>query len=103
MFDALLRIRYTVHYTESRYLVRVVYMGDAPRVPIRLVANGSVEIHPFQPKADPPVPVEFDIPLEATRGGTLLLEWTRPPGLGGNGRGCQVAEVWLIRVRDPAR
>src|ERR1039458_1666304 len=29
--------------------------------------------------------------------GTLDLAWYREAGLGGNGRGCQVAEVWLIK------
>ncbi len=67
-------------------------------MPIRLVANGSVEIHGFMAKPSPVAPVEFDIPREATRGGALTLEWTRPAGLGGNGRGSQVSEVWLIRV-----
>ena len=42
-------------------------------------------------------PLEFDIPREATRDGTLDLDFTAEPGRGGNGRGCQVAEVWLIR------
>jgi len=32
-----------------------------------------------------------------TAGGQLELRWSREPGLGGNGRGCQVSEVWLIR------
>jgi len=41
--------------------------------------------------------VEFDIPAKAAENGVLSLKWSRTPGLGGNGRGCQVAEVWLIR------
>ena len=82
-----------------RYKVRVVYGGDMLKVPIRLAANGNIEIHPYIPKPNPTAPLEFDIPVEATRGGTLTLEWTRPPGLGGNGRGCDVAEVWLIKSR----
>jgi len=40
--------------------------------------------------------VEFDIPLEATATGKLKLAWTRPAGVGGSGRGAQVAEVWLL-------
>ena len=43
------------------------------------------------------LPVEFDIPREATRNGELNLTWTREPGQGGNGRGCQVSEIWLIK------
>jgi hypothetical protein len=45
----------------------------------------------------PPRVLGFDIPAEATSSGELSLIWNREPGLGGNGRGCQVAEVWLIR------
>jgi hypothetical protein len=48
-------------------------------------------------KPSPIQPLEFDLPTEATANGELTLTWTREPGLGGNGRGCQVAEVWLIR------
>jgi hypothetical protein len=42
--------------------------------------------------------VEFTIPAEATADSTLKLSWTREPGLGGNGRGCEVAEVWLMQI-----
>jgi hypothetical protein len=65
-----------------------------------MVANGNIEIHPYIQKTSPVAPVEFTVPKEATRGGKLDLEWTRPAGLGGNGRGCQVSEVWLIRVPE---
>ena len=27
----------------------------------------------------------------------LTLTWSADPGRGGNGRGCQVAEVWLVK------
>jgi hypothetical protein len=40
--------------------------------------------------------VAIPIPAAATRGGTLDLAWTRPAGMGGSGRGHQVAETWLI-------
>jgi hypothetical protein len=96
--DEPLRMRYNGLDPEAQYRIRVVYAGDMPQVEMRLMANGSTEIHPFVKKTSPPEPVEFDIPREATRGGTLLLEWTRPAGAGGNGRGCQVAEVWLMRA-----
>jgi hypothetical protein len=46
---------------------------------------------------NPPVPVEFDVPSQATADGTLTLTWRQEPGKGTNGQGCQVAEVWLIR------
>jgi len=65
---------------------------------IRLVANERFEIHPMQPKDMEANRVNYKIPAEATLGGELKLTWTRPVGVGGTGRGVQVAEVWLIRV-----
>ena len=90
-------MRYTGLDRQAAYKVRVTYGGDSPRIKIRLVANGSIEIHPFLEKPVPYQPVEFDIPREATATGELRLDWTREPALGGNGRGCQVSEVWLIK------
>jgi hypothetical protein len=81
----------------ARYRLRVVY-GSEVASRIRLVADGVHEIHPMQDKDLEVRPLEFPIPAEATRDGELRLTWTRPPGLGGTGRGVQVAEVWLIRV-----
>jgi hypothetical protein len=66
-------------------------------VRIRLVANENHEVHPLVERAWPPKPVEFDLPHDVTTGGRLNLAWTREQGLGGNGRGCQVSEVWLMR------
>jgi hypothetical protein len=95
--DAPLQMHYDGLDPAARYRIRVVYAGDSLRTRIRLVANGSVEIHPLIAKPQPVAPVEFDIPQSATGKGTLDLSWYREPGLGGNGRGCQVAEVWIIR------
>jgi hypothetical protein len=97
LMDNPLRMRYTDLDPAARYKVRVAYGGDSRAVKIRLTANG-IEVHPFRAKGLTPEPVEFDIPPEATRSGTLILEWTRTPGLGGNGRGTQVSEVWLIQA-----
>jgi len=94
--DSPLEMRYAGLDPSARYKIRVVYAGET--VPgIRLVANEKYEVHPFIKKEFPVRPVEFDIPAEATAQGQLSLKWYRTPGLSGNGRGCQVAEVWLIR------
>lgn len=69
-----------------------------PRVPTRLMANHTIEVHPLLKKPSYPAPQEFDIPYSGTQNGTLELEWSVPLGLGGNGRGAEVAEVWLLRV-----
>jgi hypothetical protein len=90
----------------ARYRLRVVYgtgaMGSRDRpMTLRLVANGQHEIHGMRPKDPQGRPEEFDVPIEATRSGSLHLNWSRPTGLGGNGRGVQVSEVWLMRVDTP--
>jgi hypothetical protein len=94
--DTPLKLRYTELDRTAQYKLRVVY-GGTVRTKLRLVANGKTEIHPFRDKPQPIAPVEFDIPHEATADGELTLEWTKPAGGGGNGRGVQVSEVWLIR------
>jgi len=97
LYDAPLRMHYDGLDPHAQYKLRVVYAGDSLRVRIRLVADGMFEIHPLMQKPAPVAPLEFDIPQDATRKGTLDLSWYREAGLGGNGRGCQVAEVWLIK------
>jgi hypothetical protein len=97
LVDAPLRMHYQGLDPNAAYKIRVVYAGDSPSVKLRLVANGDFEIHPLLQKPAPVRPLEFDIPRNATGKGELDLSWSREPGLGGNGRGVQVAEVWLIR------
>lgn len=97
MFDAPLQMQYHGLDRRAQYKVRVVYSGDAPRLKIRLDCNGGHPIHPLMKRPWPPKPLEFDVPREATGTGRLTLTWHRQAGLGHNGRGCQVAEVWLIK------
>lgn len=100
LYDAPLQMHYGGLDPQARYKVRVVYAGDAAKKKIRLATAEGVEIHPFIAKPWPFKPIEFSIPAAATAHGELTLSWFGEPGLGGNGRGCQVSEVWLIR--DPA-
>jgi hypothetical protein len=95
--DSPLRMRYTGLDPSARYKVRVLYAGDNFRPRVRLLANDKVEVHPWMLKPRDLRPLEFDVPPEATRGGTVTLTWYGEPGRGGNGRGCQVAEVWLLK------
>jgi hypothetical protein len=96
-YDAPLQMHYSDLEPKARYRVRVVYAGDNNRPRVRLIANGEIEVHPWRLKDSPPRPIEFDIPPEATSKGELRLSWYQEPGRGGAGRGCQVAEVWLIK------
>jgi hypothetical protein len=95
--DESLKMHYSDLDPNAQYKIRLVYAGDSPRQKIRLVANGNIEIHPFIAKPVPYKPIEFDVPRQATEHGVLNLEWTREPGQGGNGRGCDVSEIWLIK------
>jgi hypothetical protein len=96
-YDAPLRLRYEGLDAKAKYQVVVVYSGDSPRGRIRLEADGS-EVHPLIKKPDPIAPAKFEVPSAATADGVVELKWNQEPGRGGNGRGCQVAEVWLIRA-----
>jgi hypothetical protein len=94
-----IRLRYTGLDPSARYKVRFTQAGDGTPRATRLVAWGKFEIHPMRKKDLEVRPVEFEIPAEATAGGSLLLEWQANPEESGNGRFVQVSEVWLIRVK----
>jgi len=95
LYDRPLQLRYTGLDTAARYRIRVVYGREGRATKIRLMANDSTEIHPYLDR--PFELLEFEVPQATTRSGNLTLSWTQEPGAGGNGRGCQVAEVWLIK------
>jgi hypothetical protein len=100
LYDAPLRMLYTGLDPEGKYRLRVVYAGDSPRVKMRLTAGDpEIEVHPYLDKPSPMAPLEFDIPAAATHHGDLMLTWRREPGQGGNGRGNEVAEAWLMKVK----
>jgi hypothetical protein len=94
-YDAPLKMRYSGLAKNAQYKIRIVYSSATQQIPIRLVANDKIEIHPLLKKEL--LPVEFDIPTAATANGELNLTWTQAPGSRGAGRGTQVAEVWLIK------
>lgn len=96
LYDAPLRLHYAGLNPKRRYRLIATYAGEDYWLPMRLVANGRIELHPPLARSSNPMTVEVEIPAAATRGGTLDLAWTRPAGMGGSGRGHQVAETWLL-------
>lgn len=94
-YDAPLRMKYEGLDPTAAYTMRVVYGYEGKQ--IRCVANDTMEVHPYIKKERPPKPLEFDLPREATAGGSLNLSWFGDLGVGGSGRGCNVAEIWLIK------
>jgi len=97
LYDTPLQMRYEGLDPHAKYKIRVIYGGDNLKRLIKLEA-GNQEIHSYIAKPVPIKPLEFSIPPEATREGTLSLTWQGEKGLGGNGRGCQVSEVWLLKT-----
>ncbi len=93
--DSPLQVRYTGLDRAAAYRVRVVYASEGRASQVRLVANERFPVHDFLARSFEPL--EFDIPAAATAGGELTLSWTQTAGRGGAGRGCQVAEVWLLK------
>jgi hypothetical protein len=98
-YDGALQMKYAGLDPAARYKVRVVYAGDiySQSVRVRLTADESHEVHAPMAKPSPVAPVEFAIPPAATADGALTLTWRINEGIGGAGRGNQVAEVWLIK------
>ncbi|MFM7319549.1 MAG: hypothetical protein ACKO5E_21585 [bacterium] len=97
MYDQPILMRYTELDKSRKYKLRVTYAGDNFRIKIQFAADGRL-IHPPIQKPNPHKTLEFEIPPELTADGRLELQFNRDPGVGGNGRGCQVAEVWLVPV-----
>jgi hypothetical protein len=105
LYETPVTMRYSGLDPKAHYKLRIVYAGDNFEAKVRLVAvpgssgqhSNDVEIHPFQQKPYPVAPVEYEIPAEAISSGELTLTWMSNPDRGGPGRGCQIAEVWLIK------
>ena len=95
-YESNLKLHYDALDPDSSYMVRVVYGGDADERKMRMEAGGEV-VHDFIDKSWPPKPIEFNLPPAAHTNGTLDLTFMQEPGRGGNGRGCQVTEVWVIK------
>jgi hypothetical protein len=100
MLDEPLRMHYDGLDPAATYKMRIVYGGDGADKPVRCVASENIEIHPYIDKVKPVGPVEYAIPHEATKNGTLDLSWHGPRGRGGNGRNVQVSEIWIIKTNE---
>jgi len=97
LYDSPLKMHYENLDRTAAYAVRISYAGDSPGTKIRLLADDKYVVHGEMSKPRPAAVVQFDIPTEATRDGQLTLTWYRQKGLGGNGRGNAIAEIWLIK------
>jgi hypothetical protein len=94
LFGTPLRMHYAGLDPAKPYTVRVVYTGRF-RSTMKLTADGTQEVHGPLAQPKPTAPLEFTIPREATEDGSLDLQWDLVEG-----RGCQVAEVWVYPVTE---
>lgn len=97
-----LRMHYEGLDPKASYRVRVTYAGRFASK-MRLLANGAHEIHGWHDQPANCGPEEFSVPAQATQNGVLDLEWQLTPEMNKllpyrpMARGCQVAEVWLLK------
>jgi len=96
LYDAPIRMHYDHLDRDRGYRLVARYAGEDYALPMTLVANGAILLHGPLARRTNPMTVDIPIPRAATAGGTLDLAWTRPAGVGGGGRGHQVAQTWLI-------
>ncbi|MGK2912110.1 MAG: hypothetical protein ACSLE1_20250 [Sphingobium sp.] len=94
LYDHPLTLRYDGLEHQRRYRLRYTWAGEDYAAPLTLTANG-VRLPAPATRSQNPQDVALDIPPSLTADGALTLSWTRPPGMGGGGRGRQIAEVWL--------
>ncbi len=97
LYGTPLKMRYEDLDPNARYRLKVTYAGRF-RPTMTLTANDEFGIHGPVPQPEPIWPVSYYLPQDATRSGTLNVEWNLVEG-----RGCTVAEVWLIKIDDSER
>jgi len=96
-YETPLTMRYEHLDPKASYKVRVVFVGRPTDPKIRLVANEKYEVHGWISKPATMGPVEFSVPADATRTGTLTLRWFLDQGQGGFNGSIDIAEVFLVR------
>ncbi len=94
LYGTPLKMRYEGLDPTARYRLKVTYAGRF-RPTMTLTVNDEYGIHGPVPQPDPIWPVSYYLPQDATRSGTLNVEWNLVEG-----RGCMVAEVWLLKIND---
>ena len=60
---------------------------------------GKFEVHGWIQKPAVMGPVEFPIPAEATKTGSLTLRWFLDQGQGGFNGSIDIAEVFLVPIK----
>ncbi|MCA9074946.1 MAG: hypothetical protein KDA93_07935 [Planctomycetaceae bacterium] len=94
LYGTPLKMRYEGLDPDAQYRLKVTYAGRF-RPSMTLTLNDEYGIHGPVPQPNPIWPVSYHLPRAATQSGTLDVEWNLV-----DGRGCMVAEVWLIKMDE---
>ncbi len=94
LYGTPLKMRYENLDPKAQYRLKVTYAGRF-RPSMTLTLNDEFGIHGPVTQPSPIWPVSYYLPHEATKSGTLDIEWNLVEG-----RGCMVSEVWLIKVGE---
>ncbi len=94
LYGTPLKMRYEGLDPQAQYKLRVTYVGRF-KPSMVLTLNDEYCVHGPVPQPSPVWPVEYHLPRSQTSSGTLDIEWNLVEG-----RGCIVAEVWLIKVAE---
>lgn len=92
LYGTPLVIRYEDLDPNSDYRLRVTYIGDIGGK-VRLIANDRFLIHDFIDTKGKVLTKEFKISNDIISSGELTLKWIADDGE----RGCEVAEIWLVK------
>eukprot|EP01102_Stenamoeba_stenopodia_P022441 TRINITY_DN9343_c0_g2_i1.p1 TRINITY_DN9343_c0_g2~~TRINITY_DN9343_c0_g2_i1.p1 ORF type:complete len:756 (-),score=172.09 TRINITY_DN9343_c0_g2_i1:38-2305(-) len=95
-YDAPFQLYYDKLNPSVQYVIKLVYYTTGPSsFLVQLNANGY-PVHGYIEKPWPMTLLTFQVPPAATAGGSVLFTFSGVPGGGGNGRGVQVAEAFLM-------
>ncbi|MBC7320473.1 hypothetical protein H5T89_07485, partial [bacterium] len=92
LYDTPLVVRYENLEPNSDYKLRVTYIGSIGGK-VKLIANERFLVHDFIDTKRKILTEEFEIPKEILSNGELILKWIADDGE----RGCEIAEIWLVR------
>ncbi|MCJ2182675.1 hypothetical protein MTR62_08230, partial [Novosphingobium sp. 1949] len=81
----------------TSYCLRYTWAGEGYARSVQVSANGTV-LRPFHPRLTNPAYAQLAIAPQLIHAGRLRVRFTGEPGLGGSGRGVQIAESWLLAL-----
>ncbi|MBT0667945.1 hypothetical protein HT136_06145 [Novosphingobium profundi] len=95
LYERPLELLYTDLPQKAAWCLRYTWAGEGYARAIEVRAGGEV-VQAFHPRTGNPAFEQVAIPRRLVQRGRLRVAFTATPGLGGSGRGQQIAEAWLV-------